>query len=404
MSESSRRIYRIFVSSCSKMLEDERKYLIDTILRKGHYPIAMEFNFGGSNTSLTIEVDKSKIEECDCVIVLIGHLYGEIIGEKIGGRKWDICPFSTTGSFPHSNCDDCHGSNCHISFTHFEYCYAIYLNKPVYVIVYESYDNQESFEQKHNQWKKDHNGNCLALWGEGIVKNKLFAQVVNSRMRFQYSSFQQFREESSHVLDIAIREMQDNIMAGLIPVQEYHNVPRLVGPAYKQVFLFSQNERPKETFFSETIKDCKEFCLLARSGVNFLSRYLHEIQNAIAYGCKCKFIILNKDCELIRNGYYETVLDKTKTETSYAYLYELKKNSPQMVSVHLTDHYPPFDIEYFKKTDGRQTLIIQTHFLLTHLGSDRPMFMLSESDYWYQTFKDELDTTWYNTPEMRWEN
>ena len=385
------------------MLEDERKYLINAILRKGHHPIAMEFDFGGANTALTIEVDKKKIEESDCVVVVLGHLYGEIISSKIGGRKSTVCPFCKNESFAHENCDECYGANCHISFTHFEYLYALSLHKPVYVILYEPYDNQDAFEEKHNRWKKEHRYDCLTLWGNGREKNRKFVNNVNQHMRFQFSSFQQFEDACTNVLDMAIKQMDTIVDCGLVPFNyNFRSGNNSLSTMYTPITFFTQDQRPKETLLPETIRDAVKFYFMARTGVTFLSRYTSFIRKAIEQGCECRFIVLSKGSEMIRNGRYETAFDEKNTEVSMQYLKSLKEFNPELVHVHSTDFYPTFDIEYFETRNGEKSLLVQTHFLISHLGPDRPMFMLYEHDYWYQTFKDEWDQMWDSTSEMEW--
>lgn len=74
----------MFISSCKRLLKDERKILCNAILDSGHLPIQMESNFTGSNSDYSIDIDKKKIEESDCVILILSYLYGEKIESKIG--------------------------------------------------------------------------------------------------------------------------------------------------------------------------------------------------------------------------------------------------------------------------------------------------------------------------------
>lgn len=399
------KVYRCFVSSCSNLLMEERKILINTILKKGYLPIAMEFDFGGSNTTLSISIDKEKIENSDCVIIILSYLYGEIINEKIGGEKEAYCPFSATAqknkNYPHENCDSCYRETCHISFTQFEYLYAIKIGKPVYVIVNDAYDNQGAFVVANDKWKNLGRKDCLSLWGQGREKNKKFIESVNIHHRFSYGQINEFHEICTRVLDTFSKDMQKTKYKnfGLIPCTSSIDVGK--NNIFKPIIFFNQNERPAETLFFETIKNAKKFYLMARTGVTFLTRYNPALQKAIDEGCECRFLILNRNADVIKNGRYETSFDQKNADTSFFYLGRLKKYNPDLVHIHTTDYYPTFDIEYFEKRDGKKMLLIQTHFLISHLGPDRPMFMLYDTDYWYQTFKDELDQMWENTPEWR---
>lgn len=399
----SERIFRVFISSCSLLLEEERKYLTNAILQKGHLPVAMEFDFGGANTALSIEIDKNKIDESDCVVVILGHVYGEIINNKIGGAKGTVCPFSAKAdeTYPHENCDSCYNKRtCHISFTQFEYLYAIHTQKPVYVIVNENYDSQSDFEQKYQEWKKTSSRECLQLWGEGRRKNKQFIKDVKQRACFLYSSFEQFKDQCVHVLDKAVTDLEQKADGGLVPFASNCTIPSTMPPIFQPITFFSQNERPTETQFTETIKNATKFYFMARTGITFLAKYTPTIKKAIDAGCECRFIILNRNFDVIHNGRYENAFDKKNADTSYFYLQQLKKYNPDRVAVHITDFYPTFDIEFFESSEGKRLVVVQSHFLLSHLGPDRPMFMLKETDYWYHTFKDELDDMWDNTREM----
>lgn len=399
-----KKTYRMFISSCSRLLTDERKKLIELILKKGHHPVGMEFDFGGANTRLSISIDKEKIQNADCVIFILSYLYGEIIKKKIGKNKEEECPFVKQGrannNYPHANCDSCYEDSCHISFTHFEYLYAIHLGKPIYVIVNDNYGNQEAFQLEHEHWKASGGSDCWKYWGQGQEKNSQFIESVEQRHRYSYNKKEDFEKVCNDVLDAVINDLQkpEYKSFGLLPCSA--NLEPEDG-IHKPIVFFNQNIRPPETQFYETIKNAKKFYFMARTGITFLSRYNQDIKRAIDAGCECRFIILNRDSDTIRNGRYETVYDQKNADTSYFYLRELKNYNPKRVDIHVTDYYPTFDIEYFEKFDGEKLLIIQSHFLLSHLGPDRPMFMLRESNYWYKTFKDELDQMWENTTEWR---
>lgn len=398
-----KKTYRIFISSCTRLLTEERKVLINLILKKGHLPIGMEYDFGGANTVLSISIDKEKLYNSDCVILILSHLYGEIIGKKIGGKKEMECPFLSDGTdnYPHDNCDSCYGNTCHISFTQFEYLYALHIGKPVYVIINENYDEQRAFEEAHEAWKKTSGSDCLMLWGQGREKNTKFVEGIEVWHRFSYKKKGDFEKVCNEVLDTAINDLQkpQYQAAGLVPYESFSKELDELPDIFKPITFFNQDIRPEETTFFETIKNAKKFYFMARTGVTFLSRYSPTIKKAIDSGCECRFIILNRDADMIKNGRYETAFDQKNADMSLFYLSDLKKYNPELVRIHITDFYPTFDIEYFEKYDGTKLVVVQSHFLVSHLGPDRPMFMLREFDYWYDTFKDEIDQMWDNTIE-----
>ena len=177
----------------------------------------------------------------------------------------------------------------------------------------------------------------------------------------------------------------------------------MINPIFRPITFFNQNERPKETQFYETIKNAKKFYFMARTGVTFLTRYTPAIMQAIENGCECKFLILNKDSEIIKLGRFETAFDEKNASHALTYLKEIKEKYPEKVKIHLCDYYPTFDIEYFENTYGEKSLVVQTHFIASHLGPDRPMFMLKEGDYWYSIFWDELFNMLKKTNEWKGE-
>ncbi len=68
------KMYRIFVSSTFKDLEEERKTIIRSILQLGHYPICME-NFVASQ-SHQMDFIKEQLDTADMFIIIIGKRYG----------------------------------------------------------------------------------------------------------------------------------------------------------------------------------------------------------------------------------------------------------------------------------------------------------------------------------------
>lgn len=68
------RKYQIFISSSYKDLQNERKALIEQILRAGHIPSGMEMFTAGDTEEF--EVIKRAIDQCDIYVVLIGSRFG----------------------------------------------------------------------------------------------------------------------------------------------------------------------------------------------------------------------------------------------------------------------------------------------------------------------------------------
>lgn len=196
-------------------------------------------------------------------------------------------------------------------------------------------------------------------------------------------------------------KLEKDVSVHLLPKVQKGNDVDSTRPIFRPITFFNQNERPKKTQFFETIKDAKKFYFMARTGVTFLTRYALAIMQAIEKGCECRFIILSKDSDIIKRGRFETAFDEKNASHALEYLAMIKKKYPEKVEIHLCDYYPTFDIEYFENTKGEKKLVIQTHFIASHLGPDRPMFMLCEGDFWYSIFWDELTQIWSQTSEWR---
>lgn len=73
--------YQIFISSTYEDLKEERTLLIQTILRKGHYPAGMEW-FPGIDEE-QFEYIKQVIDDSDYYVVIVGGLYGSIASDGV---------------------------------------------------------------------------------------------------------------------------------------------------------------------------------------------------------------------------------------------------------------------------------------------------------------------------------
>lgn len=81
--------YQIFISSTFKDLENERKLLTQTILRKGFYPAGMEW-FPGIDEE-QFEYIKQVIDDSDYYVLILGGLYGSIAsdGKSYTEKEYD---------------------------------------------------------------------------------------------------------------------------------------------------------------------------------------------------------------------------------------------------------------------------------------------------------------------------
>jgi hypothetical protein len=221
-------IYRIFISSCKRLLEEERRILSDCILNSGNLPLMMEVNFDGSNSTYSLEIDKSKIDQSDCVIFILSYLYGEKIHDKID--KCEKCPlFSKKDSI--ANCMKCCMNDqniCSLSFTEFEYEYAKQLKKPMIVIFNKKYNSSKSFEEKNELYIKANteNESCVDAFYSKRDNNVRFVSNTAKRHAYPYTNREEFIGCCLSSIQCAQEiiselEVKENKSCGLIPYAYY---------------------------------------------------------------------------------------------------------------------------------------------------------------------------------------
>lgn len=221
------KVYRIFISSCKRLLEQERNTLCNSILDSGHLPIQMENNFIGSSSDYSIDIDKEKIEKADCVIFILSHLYGEEINSKIGNCT--SCPlFSKKNSI--DNCKSCHkhaNNNCQLSFTEFEYEYAKKLKKPIVVIFNENYANDTEFEKINKEYSNITGVDCKNVYYGNKKENDYFFKKATTNHSYPYKTKDDFKVASYQAIRSVIQKIHDQEdesvdCYGLIPYVNFH--------------------------------------------------------------------------------------------------------------------------------------------------------------------------------------
>jgi tetratricopeptide (TPR) repeat protein len=83
MNKTTTSVYRIFLSSTAIDMVEHRKKVIDTILRMGDMPVAME-TFGALPNE-PVEVCKKKVRESNALVVMVAHRYGWVPEPDEGG-------------------------------------------------------------------------------------------------------------------------------------------------------------------------------------------------------------------------------------------------------------------------------------------------------------------------------
>ena len=217
--------YKIFISSCKRLLEKERQILSEVILMNNHLPVQMEYNFQGENKEYSVEIDMRKIKESDCIIFILSYLYGEIIGGKIGDKS--ECPLKET---MHKNCDSCfEPMECKLSFTQFEYEYAKLLDKPIVVIYNKNYSSDDAFSNANKKYQKEYEGeNCQSAYFESKRKNKLFVLDVIKKHAIPYNDHEDFVFACSSAVKSVedLLKVRENNNQGLISYTHYFELKK----------------------------------------------------------------------------------------------------------------------------------------------------------------------------------
>jgi len=223
-----KKIYRIFISSCKRLLERERQILSEVILMNNHLPVQMEYSFQGENKDYSIEIDKRKLKDADCVIFILSYLYGEIIGEKIGNK--DECPLRKN---PCKNCASCFDpKECMLSFTQFEYEYAQLLNKPIFVIYNRNYSNDKEFSEVNRIYQEEYSHeDCQSAYYESKRKNAFFVSTVIDKHAYPYNNKEDYFTSCFSAVKSAEdilnkREDDGNGNQGLIPYTNYYEIKK----------------------------------------------------------------------------------------------------------------------------------------------------------------------------------
>lgn len=234
--------YNIFISSTYKDLLPHRKRIHDSILKNGHFPIAME-NFTASNKEQW-EIIKPLIDSCDYFVLLIGFNYGSIDKDE------------------------------NISFTEKEYNYAISINKPILSFIL---DNSLSLNKKIKYKKK------LDLFKKKVLKNNKLAQYCKDKNTI-----------SSDVIIALNNEYKINPQSGWIRAKNYQNIKQkydLLESEYNRIInptdfsnLFNFNDKISLTGLNSNYQPWNA-CTTFKDIFLIISEYIdkHQIESIIFF-------------------------------------------------------------------------------------------------------------------------
>lgn len=221
------KIIRIFISSTQCMLIEDRQTIINTVLQHGAFPIAQEYNFQASNAIMPVSKCEEKVDMADAIILVINTWYGSIVQENgarkkcVGCKVKDICPYSL-------------GTECQISYTHYEYLYANYIGKgnDIYVLEREGVNftriNDQTFVDERNRCQKECArlrkacSNCQQSLVDIPMSFYNWVRNISAHMRSTYRDEKTLIEETARITDLIKKECsREDSDAGLYPYIEY---------------------------------------------------------------------------------------------------------------------------------------------------------------------------------------
>lgn len=344
--------YGIFVSSTYKDLIEERKVASNAILSVGHIPMGMElFTPNGSSS---IDVIKAAIDNSDFLLLIIGGKYG-------------------------STCVD---DGVEKSYVEMEYDYAKKTNKPVLLFYYKDISKLPVYKVEEAQKRK----NKLL---------KLLTKVQNDVLGMEWSDEGEL--EKKIIATLAQINNNEHETLGWIRVRDVDSeILNMDSETCTPFLVFSQEKRPAETLQSNLLENASRFYFFVKTGVTFFSAYERQIIDIINEGCEFCFLTAREEYVKAISGQddldmYYLNLNKTKQH--------LKRiinsvNNPQNIKTRTVDYVPTLSINYIEKKTGEKYILVQQYFVTSRVGKDRPMFLLSPDNEWFDAYYNEIAGLW----------
>lgn len=169
-------------------MEKERKKLIESILFHKCLPITMEY-FTGEHGVFSLNLCKTAIEESDAIILVLKDFYGSFVKrEEVNACFPDGMPFKHPRKF---------------SYTDFEYMYAKYLGKTIYVLIEKNKQISDPFQVSFID----------------SIKNSGFVSF--------FKDYNEFTSSSSIAINQILIECQKNNSLGLISAKRLEDFENL---------------------------------------------------------------------------------------------------------------------------------------------------------------------------------
>lgn len=139
----------------------------------------------------------------------------------------------------------------------------------------------------------------------------------------------------------------------------------------------------------------RRISILGRTAVNILSSYQRVFRDVCQAGCEVRLIFVDPTSEASRYLYGSQIeVYKNNLQASVSQVSTLANAIGPRLAIRTTKDVPPFSLVHIEK-EGNSYFRVQLNFMHSRIGRDRPVFMVSEHDAWYQAFVDEFEAIWH---------
>jgi hypothetical protein len=258
--------YQIFISSTQRDLEDERRTVVEALLRVKHIPVAME-QFT-SSPQRAWPLMEQILDECDYCVVIVAGVYGQPVNPELNpsGRE--------------------------LSFTENEYEYAQLKGIPVLAFLYKDIESlPEQKTQESNREKllafRDRLENELTVdyWTNGDeLANKVSAALYNKMKE----------SERTGVGERIGWIRGDAIPQGLLAKKE-----SIVDPCELVGIASLNTDGIAGEAMRENLGTAQKIRTINTTGVRFFERYEHKLVDALKNGCSIQVLVPKPGSEFL---------------------------------------------------------------------------------------------------------
>lgn len=156
----------------------------------------------------------------------------------------------------------------------------------------------------------------------------------------------------------------------------------------------------EELQFSELLKRANEIWIIARSGVNMLSRHGNDLKKFLSKGGVLNLMITNPKSELLNKMYNSNdKLPKANINVTLSHLESIKEDSESNINVRYLDSPPNMGILLAKGKglvyNANAVIQIMLYPEYSSTGSGRPMIcVLPSSEPWYTVIEQDVVESW----------